>query len=219
MHYTLRDAIMDLLGYKIKLPEFVEKMEEFLTLYPRENVYAMYLPLGSHDTRRLMTKLNDDLHKVQLAFLLQFANPGAPAIYYGDEIGMEGEKDPDNRRAFPWDEDQWNHDLRGYVKKLITARKKHPALRRGDLKRVHLSKDNHWYAFSRMLGDDKVVVMINPSSETRRLDVPVKTLDFPNGTVLEDLVTHGRIRVVDQVVHLTLGPWSGAMIGTILEDV
>lgn len=219
MHYTLRDAILDLLGYKTELPEFAKKMEEFLTLYPRENVYAMYLPLGSHDTRRLMTKLNDDLNKVQLAFLLQFANPGAPAIYYGDEIGMKGEKDPDNRRAFPWDEKEWSQELRAYIQKLIAARKKHPALRRGDLKRVHLSEDNQWYAFSRVLGEDKVLAVINPTKETHRLNVPVKKLNYPDGIVIEDLVTRGRFRVADQVVHLTLGPWSGALIGTILEDV
>ena len=90
MHYPLRDAITDILEGRIGIYSFVERMESFLTMYARENVFGMYLALGSHDTRRLMNKMRGDGSKVRLAFLLQFANPGAPAIYYGDEIGDEG---------------------------------------------------------------------------------------------------------------------------------
>jgi glycosidase len=214
----LRDAILDLLEKEIKLPEFVKKMEGFLTEYERENVFAMYLAMGSHDTRRLITRMDNDLNKVKLAFLLQFVNPGAPAIYYGDEIGLPGEGDPDNRRAFPWDESAWNQDLRKYVQKLISGRKRHPALRRGDLKRIHLSKTNNWYAFSRVLGEDKVVAAINPSEETRVLDIPMKKLHLADGTLLEDIVTRGRYRLSNQVLKVTLGPWSGVILATIGEE-
>ncbi len=212
MHYTLRDAITDLLGYKITLAEFVVQMEGFLGMYPRENVYAMYLVLGSHDTRRLMTKLNHDINKVRLAFLLQFSNPGAPAIYYGDEIGMEGEKDPDNRRAFPWNESAWDLDLRAYVQRLIAVRKHHPALRRGDLQHVHLSEENHIYAFSRGLGEDKLLVVINGSKDPRKVDVPVSALNLEDGALLEDVVSHEQFQIRDQKLHLPFEPWGGMML-------
>ena len=215
MHYTLREAILKLVGREIPVTEFAEKMEDFLTMYPRENVYAMYLALGSHDTRRLMTKLDDDLNKVKLAFLLQFANPGAPAIYYGDEIGLKGGKDPENRGAFPWDENEWNHDLRDYVKKLISARKRNPALRRGDLQRVYLSQENGWYAFARTLGENQIVVAINATEESHQLSIPLNELDLPDGTLMEDLITRGRYRVVDQVLQVTVGPWSGVMVAVV----
>jgi cyclomaltodextrinase len=220
MHYTLRDAILGLLEGKLKLLEFVEEMEGFLEIYPRENVYAMYLVMGSHDTRRLITRMEDDVNKVKLTFLLQFANPGAPAIYYGDEIGLPGDKDPDNRRAFPWDESEWNHDLHHYARKLIQARKRHVALRRGDFSRVHLSDENGWYAFSRTLGEDKVVTVINPGKKTREVDVPLNGngLNIPDSTILEDVVTGGRYRVTDQSIKLTLAPWSGAMVATLLTE-
>ena len=217
MHYTLRDAILDLLEEEIKLADFVKKMEGFLTEYERENVYAMYLAMGSHDTRRLVTKMGGDMNKVKLAFLLQFSNPGAPAIYYGDEIGLPGEGDPDNRRAFPWDESGWNHELRKFVQKLISGRKRHAALRRGEMKRIHLSKTNGWYAFSRVLGEDKVVAAINPGKETRALDIPLKKLNLLDGTIFEDIVTAGRYRLTDQVLQVTLGPWSGVILTTIRE--
>jgi neopullulanase len=218
MHYPLREAILNFLGQKDRLAEFVEKMEGFVTEYPRENVYAMYLALGSHDTRRLMSKLEDDLNRVKLAFLLQFANPGAPAIYYGDEIGMKGGKDPENRYAFPWDEKEWNHDLYNYVKKLIAARKRHPALRRGDLRRVYLSKENGWYAFARTLGEDQVIIALNSTSESHLINIPLQKLELPDGILMEDVITRGRYRVVDQSLQLTIGPWSGLMVGTILEE-
>lgn len=218
MHYTLRDAITDLLGYKLSLPEFVEKMEGFLDMYARENVYAMYLTLGSHDTRRMMTKLNDDINKVRLAFLLQFSNPGAPAIYYGDEIGMEGAKDPDNRRAFPWDESKWNHDLRAYVQRLIAVRKHHPALRRGDLKRVYLSKKDQIYAFSRVMGEDKLLIVINGSKDARKADVQVSDMGLPEGAILEDVVSNMRFQVKDQKLNLPFEPWGGMMLKVLLEE-
>lgn len=217
MHYTLREAILDFLAHEISLEDFAEKMEGFLTKYPREHLYAMYLVLGSHDTRRLMSKMDDDLAKVKLAFLLQFANPGAPAIYYGDEIGMKGGKDPENRAAFPWDEKEWNHDLRDYVKKLIAARKRHPALRRGDLQRVYLSQENGWYAFSRSLGEDQLIVAVNSTNEPHQLSIPLQKINLPDGIVLEDVITRGRYRVSDQTLQLTVGPWSGVMVGTVLE--
>ncbi|NOX44872.1 MAG: DUF3459 domain-containing protein, partial [Caldiserica bacterium] len=63
-----------------------------------------------------------------------FALPGAPAIYYGDEIGMEGGEDPDCRRCFPWDPARWDAELRDLFRKLIRLRKEEETLRRGDLR-------------------------------------------------------------------------------------
>jgi glycosidase len=113
MHYPVRDALLRLLfAGTLDIPHFAEKVESLLTFYPRENAYAMYVPLGSHDTERLLTKVEGDVNKARLAFLFQFGYPGAPAIYYGDEIGLTGGKDPECRGAFPWDEKHWNNDLR-----------------------------------------------------------------------------------------------------------
>ena len=212
MHYSLRGAILDLLLGKAPVPEFARSMESFFTSYPRENLYAMYLPLSSHDTIRILTKLGRGLDKVRLAYLLQFANPGAPAIYYGDEIGMEGEKDPDNRRAFPWDEKDWNTDLRSYIRSLIVLRKNHPALRRGDLQRVYFSDELSVYAFSRSLGEEKVLVAVNPNNEPRHLSIPVISLGWEEGQVVQDLISKKQYPVSQNGLELTLTPWSGVMV-------
>ncbi len=83
---------------------------------------------------------------------------------------------------------------------------------------MHLSEENSWYAFSRQLGDDQVIVVVNPGGDPRVVDIPLQKLDLPDGILLEDLITRGRYRVADQVLKLTLDPWSGVMAGTIREE-
>ena len=72
---------------------FAERVESLFKTYRRENLYAMYVPLNSHDTPRALTILGGRLEKLKAAFLYLFAYPGAPAVYYGDEIGLEGGND------------------------------------------------------------------------------------------------------------------------------
>lgn len=212
MHYPLREAILGLLGGEQPVAAFADRVEGFWKSYPRENLFAMLLPMSSHDTRRLMTRVEGSQEKAKLAFLLQFTHPGAPCVYYGDEVGLEGEKDPDNRRAFPWNEKAWNIELRDYVKKLTAARKRLAALRRGDLARVYLSEENSAYAYARLLGEETVLVAVNASGETRHLGVPVKDLGWEDGRVVADALNPARYGVRDGVVELTLGPWSGVIL-------
>ena len=97
------------------------------------------------------------------------AIPGAPCIYYGDEIGMDGEHDPHCRKGFPWDENRWDRDLLNYVKDMIALRKEHTALRGGDFKRLW-SADGV-YAFSRAHGGETLIVAFNVSESPQRAEV------------------------------------------------
>ncbi len=107
-------------------------------LYDREIVLSQMNMLGSHDTPRLMTIARGDKTAVKLMILCQMTVPGAPNIYYGDEIGMEGRHDPDCRRAFPWqDKSSWDDDLLAHVKACIQLRQETPALRRGDFRVIY----------------------------------------------------------------------------------
>ena len=104
MNYPIMDALAGFLATNtLDAGHFAEKVEGLLSIYPHENAYAMYLPLGTHDTERILSRMGNNLDKTRLAFLFQFAYPGAPAIYYGDEVGLVGGKDPDCRGAFLWD--------------------------------------------------------------------------------------------------------------------
>ena len=212
MHYPLRETLLDFLnGSFMTAAQFADKVEGFLKLYPRPNVYAMYLPLGTHDTERLMT-LVKDIRKVRLAYAFQFAYPGSPAIYYGDEIGMQGGKDPDCRRAFPTDQAAWNKDLRSWVQLLATLRRQLTPLRRGEYRRLFLDDKRRIYAFARSLGREHVLVALNFGPVRRNLQIPISDLDWEDGRIVRNLLTRSESIVSRDKLILNLEPWEAAWI-------
>jgi neopullulanase len=151
--------------------EFAREIDRVLALYPRPVTEVQYNLLGSHDTPRFKTLARRDSSAYRLATLFQMTYPGAPSIYYGDEIGMEGGHDPDCRRSFPWDEDQWDGELRGFVQRCIALRKEYSALRRGDL--AWLLADDGIAAYVRRLGQEIVLIVLNNNRRAVALDLPV----------------------------------------------
>jgi glycosidase len=98
-----------------------------------------------------------------------FAYPGAPCVYYGDEIGLDGEHDPGCRKSFPWEESKWDQSLLSDVRELIALRKQNPALRRGDFKRLWSADGT--YAFSRSLDGNTFVTALNASDSVQEAEV------------------------------------------------
>lgn len=214
IHYPLREALLAFLeGSLSEASEFARKVEEMLAAYPRENTYAMYLPLGSHDTERLFTRLRGDLGRVKLAFLFQFAFPGAPAIYYGDEVGMQGGKDPECRGAFPWNAEGQVSELRAWVKKLAALRRRSATLRRGDFRRVYVDDRRRVYAFARTLGREAILVAMNAGPEAQALRLPAAELGFEEGQVLRNWLGGEEYRISGGYLAETLPAWGGAWIG------
>ena len=140
-----------------------------------------------------------------MAFLFLFTVPGAPCVYYGDEIGLEGGPDPDCRRAFPWDESSWDHVLRDHVKRLAALRHAHPALRRGSFRT--LMAEGGVVAFERAVDQgDAVVAVFNVSREERRVDLAVGGI----GPLLVDAATGEELAVTDgELRDVVLPPRSG----------
>lgn len=211
MNYPVRDALIALLQGAENATQFKNRIDSLFKSYSAETMSAMYVPLDSHDTERFKTVVDGNVQKLKLAFLFQMAFPGAPGIYYGDEIGLEGGKDPDSRRAFPWKESSWDHDLRSWVKTLISLRKRIPSLRRGDFQSV-LAEDDQ-YIFSRTLGEDKVVVVLNPCSRARQLQVSCSSLGWDDGHEVINLITNEVLSVTNGHISIKLDPWGGAWIG------
>jgi len=125
-HHVYRTTIHGLAG-----DAFAARVGELMTNYDPAVVAVQLNLLGSHDAPRALTVLGGDRAALRLAMLLQLTLPGAPCIYYGDEIGMEGQHDPDCRRAYPTDPGAADGALRGYVAALARARHAAVALRRG----------------------------------------------------------------------------------------
>lgn len=209
MHYPLRTSLLGYLNGKVTAPQFADSIDYLLAAYPRENTHAMYLTLGTHDTERVFTLCGEDLNKVKLAFLFQFSYPGVPAVYYGDEVGIPGGKDPDCRRTFPWDSTQWKPGLRPFVQKVIDLRKRLPELRRGEYRRLTCDPARSVVVFVRSLGSEHVVVAINAGSTRRTVKIPVADLGWADGRIVRNLLDGEEYIVSGESLAVTVPPVNG----------
>jgi glycosidase len=209
MNYPIRESILELFQGSIGMAKFSERIKDQLNRYDRDNVYAMYNLLGSHDTSRIITELNGHQEKLKLAYAFLLAIPGAPAIYYGDEIGMEGGKDPDCRRAFPWEMDKWDNDLRRFIRQLISYRKAHPEMRRGTFQEIKLDNKKSGYSFARILGEDSSLMLMNLSDTPKNFRLQVPDLGWKDGRIIHDEFTGQEFIVSGTELKVSAGPWQG----------
>jgi cyclomaltodextrinase len=151
--------------------DFANEVDRILNLYPQEITFAQLNLLDSHDMPRFLSCVNGDRNSLKMSWLFMFTFPGAPCIYYGDEVGVDGGHDPECRKAFPWDESKWDRDLFEFAKGCVALRKNHPALRSGEYKRIHAEGDV--MAFSRILNKDAITVVFNVSNEERSVEIPL----------------------------------------------
>jgi cyclomaltodextrinase / maltogenic alpha-amylase / neopullulanase len=151
-------------------PGFARRLEALMTAYDPAVVAVQLNLIGSHDTPRALTVLGADRAALGLAMVLLATLPGAPCIYYGDEIAMAGDHDPDNRRAYPVDPTAGDQSMRALVRAVMTARHEHAALRRGSL--VVLSAAGGALAYLREAEGRRAIVGINAGPAPASLAVP-----------------------------------------------
>jgi neopullulanase len=197
---------------RLRATEFADEIDDLLDLYDWQVSQVQLNLLDSHDMPRFLTLVQGDKDALRLATLFQMTFPGAPCIYYGDEIGMEGWHDPDCRRAFPWDQSRWDQDLLAFFRRAIALRHSYPALRRGRYVRLHADDQHKVYAFARQAEQQTLVVVLNNGPERYDLDLPVRGL-FVNGALLRDVWGDSEAQVVDgRITRGTLEPRSGAVL-------
>jgi neopullulanase len=155
----------------INAHDCANELDRILNLYPSDITYAQLNLLDSHDMPRFLSCVNEDKTALKLAWLFMFTIPGAPCIYYGDEVGVNGKHDPECRKSFPWDEGRWDHDLLDYAKACTTLRTEHAALRRGDYKRIHA--EGELLAYSRSYRNETLITAFNTSNEDKPLELPL----------------------------------------------
>ncbi|GIW37745.1 MAG: pullulanase [Meiothermus sp.] len=203
MNYPLGRAILGFVGAEVLDKDLAAKsglgrleslgamachnrLEELFRRYDWDIVSAQMNIMTSHDTPRIYSLLRGQLERVQLAFAMLFTLPGAPTVYYGDEIGMAGGHDPDNRRGMIWDEARWHRPLMQTIQQMAALRLSLPVLRRGRYQYLY-AQDSH-LAFARTHGQSSVVVTVNASPEPWRISVPLHGL-WPRGEQAVDLLS------------------------------
>lgn len=177
------------------LPTFalVEQLRNFRAAVPWVIARMQFNQLGSHDTHRIYNVAGKDVALVRLGTALLMAYPGVPCLYYGDEIGLEGEGDPDNRRCMIWDESAWDADLRAFHQQVIACRKTSPALREGGYQDLH-GADDVW-AFLREAPEQRLVVVGYRGESGATIRVPVRSGGIADGAQLTDLLGGERVTV------------------------
>ncbi|MEZ0394421.1 MAG: glycoside hydrolase family 13 protein [Desulfurococcaceae archaeon] len=165
MNYPLRQHLIMLFWGRETAAEFVEKFDALASAMPHQKFLQLYNMLGSHDTVRIST-LVSDVDALRALYAILFSLPGSPAIYYGDEIGLPGNADPDNRRPMPWDRRKWNVELLEHLRTLARLRKEVPELRLG-FARLHAC--GNVLAIERWL-DGQAVVLVNTRPEIAQLN-------------------------------------------------
>ncbi len=165
--------------------EFADQIQKIFGMYPFESTKAQLNLLGSHDTPRILSMFSGDKESLKMAYLCLMTSPGAPSIYYGDEVGMAGGQDPDCRRSFEWDELRWDQELRGFLKACIKIRRHETCLSRGLFKIAHA--DHQVVAYNRYLEDQKpeqcsdIMVVFNTSYESKSI-----SLSFTHSHPIDD---------------------------------
>jgi cyclomaltodextrinase / maltogenic alpha-amylase / neopullulanase len=162
-HHEYGDRVNALDG-----PGFAARIDAIVAAYELEVLSVQLNLLDSHDTPRFHSLVGGDRPSYRLAVALQATLPGAPSVYYADEVGLEGGIDPDGRRGFP-PEEQWDRELLEHVTSLLRLRRREPALRRGDLRT--LAASDGAIVFERALDGVGLVCVVNAGQNAARLEV------------------------------------------------
>ena len=191
MNYPFRTAIMNFVRKMDGGEQLKSTVMSIVENYPPQVMSCCMTLLGTHDTPRILTALVDDFNgdraeaaqrnlsrsqyiraeeRLIMAAFLQYTLPGSPSLYYGDEVGMEGHKDPFNRRTYPWGRE--NRVLLEFFRQLGQLRKNCEVLRLGDLEFTYAT--DHRLAFTRRYNGKTVRIYVNRNMEA--WDIPAGKL-------------------------------------------
>jgi glycosidase len=199
-------------GYRLKRltgAKFSTELARIIATNRWETTLAQLNLLGSHDTPRFLTAVRGDRRRLKLAVLCQVTFPGVPCLYYGDEIGLEGGKDPGCRGAFPWDEDRWDHDLLAWTRRCIALRHSHAALRRGSF--VPLAAGRTTCAFARRLEKELLVAVFNTGAGEAAVRLPGAGL-IEKGSRVRDCFHDRTWNAEGRKLELSLPPLGGTVL-------
>ncbi len=181
----------------------------FLSAIPWQIAIQQFNLLGSHDTARLQTVLDGDEALIQVAVTLLFTYPGVPSVYYGDEIGIEGGRDPDNRRCMSWNPQTWNMTRRTLYQRLIHERRIAPALREGGFQALYAAGET--LAFLRESPGERLLVVARRKDDGLKA-LPIQQTGLADGTHVQEVLSGAQVVIADKMLPLESLPPVGAQI-------
>ncbi|MFQ3586189.1 MAG: alpha-amylase family glycosyl hydrolase [Fimbriimonadaceae bacterium] len=189
MNYQFREAVLQYVANGSITPtQFMDRLMRVHHGYGPQVSRNMMNLLGSHDTPRFRTLAGgrEDLSMLGATLLMTWV--GSPSIYYGDEIGMEGGRDPDNRRGMEWHRATPDNRILDHYRRLIAIRRQSRALQSGDPLVLHTDDARRVAAFARIEGSDLAIVVASRSETPVTVDLPLpRSLVARHGSVLPRL--------------------------------
>lgn len=180
--------------------------------YPTNVQQSMMNFLSNHDIPRFGTRAEGDIWKTYLALFFQMTYVGTPTIYYGDEYGMQGGADPDNRRTFDWSQGTSSNSAVALTRKLISIRNEYPALRTGSFMTLLTDDPNKIYAYGRFDAKNRIAVVLNNDTVSHTVTVPVWQLSMTNGSTVTDKISGKTYTVQNGTVTITINGHYGAIL-------
>lgn len=191
MNYPFLNAIIGYVKNENSAEKFSNEIMTIVENYPSEILHLCMNSLSTHDTARILTVLEKNKAALKTAAFLQFMLPGSPSIYYGDEIGMEGRKDPFNRAYFNWNDIDEN--LQSFFKKIAQLKHQYPELKDGN---ITFEKNETALVFYR----EKLKIVINVSNVPYEVNGDIL---FSENTSQNKIYKHGfaliRIRPISAI--------------------
>ncbi|MDZ4994701.1 glycoside hydrolase family 13 protein [Clostridium perfringens] len=191
-NYPYKNIILDFLNGYITSKDFYKVIMSIKENYPIENFYANMNLLGNHDTERIFTVLNENIRKLKLAICIQMTLPGVPLIYYGDEAGLLGHKDPENRKAYPWGRE--NKEILGHYSLFGNFRKNEEVLKKGEFY-IYKDTPDEILAFKRFYENKEMIIIINRDIYNKRVTLNTKEGIYINRFSDEIFYSKGNIIV------------------------
>ncbi|MDU3803373.1 glycoside hydrolase family 13 protein [Paraclostridium bifermentans] len=172
--YVFKNIFVDFLNYKIDSNDVYNSLMTIKENYPKESFKSNLTILGTHDTRRILTELNEDKELLKLAVAIQMTFEGVPYIYYGDEAGLLGETDPDNRRTYPWKNE--DKEILNFYKNIIKDRNKSKVLTCGETKFLELENPNvfGYVRYIEGINEENILILVNRSEQEEVIKIDMK---------------------------------------------
>lgn len=201
MNYPFADKVLAFFNGGMDGYSFSNDMGALIMRYPQQTNEVIFNMLCSHDTPRLLTSVGNDKRKLKLCVVFLFTYIGTPCIFYGDEVGISGNGDPDCRKCMIWDPNKQDRELYDFYKLMIALRKKHNALREGRFRFLHADSHDPCIIYERIDEKGHFTIWMNNTEKKRTLSHPMDTNDW------YDALTGERVMPDKGIMNISLDPF------------